>query len=438
MTSGTKHYDTGEVTPLGYYQYPQGWWFPGGSVVAGRRYDKTWSGGDRPKQKREYEYLYLTIPERYIVKKRWNKRLKVWEKVRKLVPAKVIKRKFRKSPLETIRRLPDQPHPYTATISEYVTRPVYAVTRYEYGSLSTLSYIDAGASSGFSNTMDWTSNDDLKLIGKLRERIAGSDFNLAVTLGEGREALEMIANSAIRIRKAITAVRRFDLPGALKHLAQTRPPQKWMKRDSKNAVSNNWLELQYGWLPLLSDAENAAQFLAKSLSEPYVQRYRARRQLAHRLVKSAPSYTYDMSQCYYLTRGQIVAYVEEVDVPQLLGLLDPLTLGWELLPYSFVIDWFLPIGDYLSARGLASSVKATYVTSKATRIQGVYKPTPVKNAVVSESIKPDGYVRYRQTSMTRTVSTSLNIPVPSVKGFGEAMSWKRCANAVALLLNLSR
>jgi hypothetical protein len=32
-----------------------------------------------------------------------------------------------------------------------------------------------------------------------------------------------------------------------------------------------------------------------------------------------------------------------------LGLLNPLSLAWELLPYSFVIDWFLPIGDYLAA-----------------------------------------------------------------------------------------
>lgn len=33
---------------------------------------------------------------------------------------------------------------------------------------------------------------------------------------------------------------------------------------------------------------------------------------------------------------------------QSLGLLDPLTLAWELIPFSFVVDWFLPVGTYLS------------------------------------------------------------------------------------------
>lgn len=32
-----------------------------------------------------------------------------------------------------------------------------------------------------------------------------------------------------------------------------------------------------------------------------------------------------------------------------LGLLNPALLWWELLPYSFVVDWFLPVGDVLTS-----------------------------------------------------------------------------------------
>jgi hypothetical protein len=32
-----------------------------------------------------------------------------------------------------------------------------------------------------------------------------------------------------------------------------------------------------------------------------------------------------------------------------LGLINPLEIVWELLPYSFVVDWFLPIGNWLSS-----------------------------------------------------------------------------------------
>lgn len=32
-----------------------------------------------------------------------------------------------------------------------------------------------------------------------------------------------------------------------------------------------------------------------------------------------------------------------------LGLTDPLTIGWELVPYSFVVDWAMPVGNFLLA-----------------------------------------------------------------------------------------
>jgi hypothetical protein len=30
-----------------------------------------------------------------------------------------------------------------------------------------------------------------------------------------------------------------------------------------------------------------------------------------------------------------------------IGFNNPISLAWEVLPYSFVLDWFLPIGDFL-------------------------------------------------------------------------------------------
>ena len=36
-------------------------------------------------------------------------------------------------------------------------------------------------------------------------------------------------------------------------------------------------------------------------------------------------------------------------IDQTPSVLSPFSTGWELLPYSFVLDWFLPIGNWLSA-----------------------------------------------------------------------------------------
>lgn len=32
-----------------------------------------------------------------------------------------------------------------------------------------------------------------------------------------------------------------------------------------------------------------------------------------------------------------------------LDLVNPLSLGWELVPFSFVLDWFIPVGNMLEA-----------------------------------------------------------------------------------------
>lgn len=41
-----------------------------------------------------------------------------------------------------------------------------------------------------------------------------------------------------------------------------------------------------------------------------------------------------------------------------LGLLDPVSLAWNLLPMSFVFDWFIPVGTFLD--GFTATEGLTY------------------------------------------------------------------------------
>lgn len=281
---------------------------------------------------------------------------------------------------------------------------------------------------------NWTSNDDLNLIGKLREKVAGSDFNFGVFLGEGREACRMIGNSATRIYRAYRAARRGDFATATHALTGQR-----YSRDpsGRKVIANNWLELQYGWLPLLNDAEAGAQFLAHHFSVPLQKVVKVRRKKVGGIGPANGSWTYGRPVCF--KSSQILARLKEKDIAALSGLTDPLSVAWELVPYSFVIDWFLPIGDYLQARGLASALTGTFVTSNFsyydTGASGHKKALYPGQWRIEKS--PLLFRRW-SCQVSRSVSTSLSIPKPSVKGLGEAISWKRAANAVALLSQLKR
>ncbi len=140
----------------------------------------------------------------------------------------------------------------------------------------------------------------------------------------------------------------------------------------------------------------------------------------------------DKFKCYY--RGQLIARLTEVDSPKLNGLTDPSSVLWELTPWSFVIDWFIPIGNYLNARGLAQATTGTYVYSWTSyekwSIDGYVHPTPNTKTTASPSIE------YMYLQVWRSISTSVTTPRPRMKPLGEVLSWKRAANAVALLTQM--
>jgi hypothetical protein len=194
-----------------------------------------------------------------------------------------------------------------------------------------------------------------------------------------------------------------------------------------DVVASNWLQLQYGWLPLLKDVYDGAEFLAHHLSYPLQKVVRVHRRVKGTVANDYGYATFGGALCY--TKLDIKAIIAEKDVVALSGLTDPLSVAWELLPYSFVIDWFIPVGNYLQARGLSNSLKGLFVVSikefaSAKGLQGT-------NFEISEG---DGY-EWMKIHFRRLLYNDLEVPFPSFKPLGKVASWKHCANAVALLVS---
>lgn len=294
-----------------------------------------------------------------------------------------------------------------------------------------------------------TSNDQIALVNKLREKLQGSSFNTAVFLAEGNESLRLIGDTAIRIQKSFFHVVKGDYWGAARSLLEgtTRAPlaprhSGWgqASRDS-GEIAARILELQYGYKPLLSDVYDGARALAHRLNYPYVQSYKVstRRELSGRgvsqwscLMGPTPGHyvTLSASNAFSKThRRSIIARVKESDLPTLpdaLGLLDPEVVVWEKIPFSFVADWFLPIGPYLQARASVSRLKGTFVTSDK-MLGRNYPPTS------DWWVLPPTFGGYSAATFTRTVSTSLAVPMPTVKSLSQAGSFQHCINGLALV-----
>lgn len=289
------------------------------------------------------------------------------------------------------------------------------------------------------------SNFQIELVNKLKSQLRGSDFNMAIFLGEGHEALAMIASSATRLASAYRAFRKGDFVNVAKHLAVERPSS--LKRASRkkkitSPAANNWLEWQYGWLPLLSDMKSGAEQLSHLLHVPFKKRYYVvkRKTMDRRNPEASSNEKRYWSEAKESTSRRLLAIISEPEsLPVVSGLLDPELVAWELTPFSFVADWVIPIGDYLEARAFATRLSGTFVTSdlkkciysgfKGARITDTNNPSGVRTVITGSS----GTFRFESTQVTRSVSSSLVVPMPSVKPFSKIASWMHCANAIALL-----
>jgi hypothetical protein len=209
--------------------------------------------------------------------------------------------------------------------------------------------------------------------------------NLAVTLAEAQKTTDLILTSANRLYRAYRSFRRGDLKGVAQNLNL-----------SPRTVHKTWLEYKYGWTPLLMEVKGYAEYFAQRNMGERPLRFTVRASVAKPL-----SYSRNLVMGFfpgvtdhYQTRtvkGTVTGKVKlwlEVTNPNLvqlreLGLTNPLLVAWELVPFSFVFDWFCSVGDWLSGltalHGL-SVKKAMYSTEEDWLLESVI---PARSQIVS-------------------------------------------------------
>ncbi|DAD51765.1 TPA_asm: maturation protein [ssRNA phage Zoerhiza.1_35] len=194
---------------------------------------------------------------------------------------------------------------------------------------------------------------------RLASNVKNQKVNYAQVWAERDQTARLIASTAKRLAESFLALRRGNFSHAVFALTgSSRPRQRGLSRVA-GGVPEQWLALQYGWKPLLSDVYGSAEELAKyntGSSSPD-----AAEAFASGSAKSEsgflafgggggePDYRWKCKASAH-GRGSVRYYVdnEVANNSSRTGLINPLQLGWELLPYSFVVDWFLPVGNYLS------------------------------------------------------------------------------------------
>jgi len=288
------------------------------------------------------------------------------------------------------------------------------------------------------NRPRFESNDQLRLLSKLNEKVKGHQFNLGVNLGELKELVPMVSDNLLKLAKSFRALKHGDFATAARQLGASKKTTRLKSTD----ISGRWLELQYGWLPTLSDIHEGAKAFEALSNGPRTSIVRASVTKRNRFNGStSPSHHQAMVDAK-ITRYIMYEMTEELSAPRQLGLTDPLTIAWELLPLSFVVDWSLPIGLYLENLGTTPFLKGRFLQTTVTRYNGF---SDIKWTMDPHDRWGPNWFTYvvppfpdtdtlRSTVMERKVLGSLEVPFPSfVKGNEIFKNATRVFNAIGLL-----
>jgi hypothetical protein len=287
---------------------------------------------------------------------------------------------------------------------------------------------DHSGPGGIEPYVGWSANDDLRLLNKLAEKIRGHSFDLGVNIAETRKSYNTVVSNLRSIGKALIHLKHGRVGHAFRQL---RVPAKRTKGLSSRDVTGRWLEMQYGWMPLVSQAYEAAKAV-EALTGPRVLRFRVSSGSKVAMYDGSQNpgcYTYPVRASY--SKSIIAELYEDLALQRSLGLVNPAEILWEIVPYSFVVDWFLPIGSYISAWGVIPHLQGRFLTTtragqKAGKIQRL-------GLCASTNYPPEMTKRDSWFSLTREVSTSLTIPTPTFNEAPKALSGRRIFNAAALI-----
>lgn len=283
-------------------------------------------------------------------------------------------------------------------------------------------------------------------------KLKDQDIHVGNFIAESDKTLKMFATNVKRIASGVEKFRKAN-------------PKDWLKvittetgnlaRNKWCEIPNLWLELQYGWRPLLQDIYGAIHHLTRGsrYKVPYI------RVKSHKQSLSSDVMPIVLDRGLWTGQEARVKYEDQQDVwvqlvygvsnPALaelssLGLLNPAEIVWEVTKYSFVVDWLVPVGNWLSA--LTADAGFTFISGSQSmksvrKVIGVTRygawPDKVVNLYSTSYLGYPTLPKYSGsfTEFQRTCYADTPVPGLYVKN---PLSAEHVANGLSLLVQAFR
>lgn len=212
----------------------------------------------------------------------------------------------------------------------------------------------------------------------------------------------------------------------------------------KEFIGDNWLKYRYGFTPLVMTTNEILQGEFSVDRKP--QRYTARGFASDHASTSDDTTTlgsyWDVENAISVTKkvdvraGVLYEHAFTRIDRYGVRLMDIPSVAWELIPYSFVIDWFINTNDLVRAVSpkANTNVLAQWTTTKTNTNKTYIYNGSWNNAGGTEVAPPKGkYVHTKvQTVRLPGIEIGLKSKLHEIR-FEKSIDWKHLADAFALM-----
>jgi hypothetical protein len=256
-------------------------------------------------------------------------------------------------------------------------------------------------------------------------KVKAQTVSLGVMLAEYRQTAMMFQQISGMLLDGFRAIKKgnfSNLPKWVKKGLRIRRPADLNRL--LNAPADTWMMYRYGITPLLNDIANLCSHVKGMETLPIYKTFRVRHSLYDHLVESR---VYKSVPDRVVTKRKTVVRdvcTVQYDVGALksisrTGLLNPVQLAWEVIPCSFVVDWFINVGDFLASFDALEGVKRYSFTR-----------TTYSTVTMDWPFGPPG-----KLVQSARLIRSLTVPPPR---WEPSTSWKRFVDSTILLRQLAQ
>lgn len=282
------------------------------------------------------------------------------------------------------------------------------------------------------NGVDW--NTWNRICAELYVKAGRRQVNYGEALAESKSTFRMLVSSVQTLAKAALAARRGNFSEVARHLGVDA-----ISFRKGTPGSSKWLAYQFGWLPLMSDIVDTSQLLQKGL-QTGPQLFSAVRNLSftedwgnrpvswyQKVETNTRTFRYKAKAWWKISDSTVASLSQ-------LGLLNPLEVAWAVQPFSFVVDWFLPVSTLLEA--YTARLGTTFVDGfVGYEFKSVASCSPNWESGNDKLLSSSWRLTSERMQYWRTPLSGYYVPLPYMKS---PFSTSHAISAIALIRQLSR